>query len=54
MTRAFTASLAVLGLAAMIVFDLVFAPPNPYRAPAVLAFGSGTAASGGFCAALPN
>ncbi|WP_226623422.1 hypothetical protein [Alloyangia pacifica] len=54
MTRSFTAALALAFLAALLVFDLATTPPNPYQAPALLAFGSGSIASGGFCGALPN
>ncbi|GHC38757.1 MULTISPECIES: hypothetical protein [Gemmobacter] len=54
MTRRFTATLMVLGLAGLLAFDLTTTPPNPYKAPVVFAFGSGLAASGGFCGALPN
>lgn len=54
MTRAFTATVAIVAIAALVVFDLVVAMPNPYQAPAVFALGSGSAASGGFCGALPK
>ncbi|WP_198144946.1 hypothetical protein [Pseudorhodobacter aquimaris] len=54
MTRRFTASLAIFGLVALIGLDVIASPPNPYRAPPMLAFGSGLAASGGFCGALPE
>lgn len=54
MTRAFTASLSLAFIAALLVFDLTVAPPNPFQAPAMFALGSGEVASGGFCGALPN
>ncbi|WP_199725195.1 hypothetical protein [Gemmobacter lutimaris] len=54
MTRRFTATLMGLGLAALLAFDLTTTPPNPYKAPAAVAFGSGQASAGGFCGALPN
>ena len=54
MTRAFTASLALLLVAGLLAFDLANWAPNPYQAPAMLAFGSGSVASGGFCGALPD
>ncbi|MBE9638208.1 hypothetical protein [Salipiger mangrovisoli] len=54
MTRTVTAALALAFVAALLVLDLARTPPNPYQAPALLAFGSGAAASGGFCGALPN
>ena len=53
-TRRLTAALVLAGLAALIGADLAAAPPNPYRAPAMLALGSGAEASGGFCGALPR
>lgn len=54
MTRAFTAGLAVAFIAGLLVFDLSTAELNPFKAPKAFALGSGTAASGGFCGALPN
>ena len=54
MTRTFTATLALVFLAALIGFDLVTSELNPYQAPVAFALGSGSAASGGFCGALPN
>ncbi|EAV42022.1 hypothetical protein SIAM614_25422 [Roseibium aggregatum IAM 12614] len=38
----------------MIALDASATPPNPYKAPKLLALGSGTAPSGGFCGALPD
>ena len=54
MTRRLPALLVVATLLAMIALDFAAAPPNPYRAPANLALGSGAASSGGFCGALPD
>ncbi|WP_193989083.1 MULTISPECIES: hypothetical protein [Roseobacteraceae] len=54
MTRSLTAALALTFVAALLAFDLASTPPNPYQAPALLAFGSGAVASGGFCGALPD
>ncbi|MEO9525987.1 hypothetical protein [Roseibium sp.] len=54
MTRLVTATIAVLGIAALIALDASATPPNPYKAPPLLALGSGTAPSGGFCGALPD
>ena len=54
MTRRFTATLAALGVAGLLAFDLAASPPNPYRAPPAFAFGSGLASAGGFCGALPD
>jgi uncharacterized membrane protein len=54
MTRKITAAAALALVVLVIAFDLVAAPPNPYAAPPLLAFGSNVAASGGFCAALPD
>lgn len=54
MTRLVIALIAVLGVAGLIALDASATPPNPYKAPPLLALGSGTAPSGGFCGALPN
>ena len=54
MTRRVTATLAVALVAALVAADLLGARPNPYRAPAILALGSGSASAGGFCGALPD
>lgn len=54
MTRRFTALLAVAGIAILVGLDVSATPPNPYKAPFVLALGSGAAPSGGFCGALPD
>jgi hypothetical protein len=44
-------ALMVVGL---IAFDLAAsAPPNPFKAPPLLALGSGQASGGAHCAALP-
>lgn len=53
-TRKLTAALALGFLALIFIIDLAGgAAPNPYRAPALFALGSGQVASGGLCAALP-
>lgn len=54
MTRKFTASLTLLMIVGLLAFDQLTTPPNPWQAPPALAFGSGVAASGGFCGALPD
>ena len=54
MTRRPTAAAVLAGLAILIAADVAATPPNPYRAPAMLALGSGAEASGGFCGALPR
>jgi len=55
MTRHLTAALAVGFVAFVVLADLVGGSiPNPYRAPAAVALGSGLASSGGHCAALPG
>ncbi|MCE5975145.1 hypothetical protein LZA78_16850 [Sinirhodobacter sp. WL0062] len=54
MTRRFTATLMAVGVVALLALDLSRTPPNPYQAPPAFAFGSGLAAEGGFCGALPN
>ncbi|MCR9220842.1 MAG: hypothetical protein NXI21_11495 [Alphaproteobacteria bacterium] len=47
---------AVLALLALLLLlDIAGgATPNPYRAPPLFALGSGQAASGGHCAAVPG
>ena len=54
MTRRVTAALAMALLAALVALDLLAARPNPYRAPPIVALGSGAASAGGFCGALPD
>ncbi len=42
-------------IAGLLTFDLSHsAPLDPFRAPAILALGSGQAASGAHCAAIPG
>ena len=42
-------------IGALLAFDLGHsAPLDPFRAPAILALGSGQAASGAHCAAIPG
>ena len=54
MTRRATMLALALMMGALILFDLtVSAAPNPFRAPPLLALGSGQAAGGAHCAALP-
>lgn len=55
MTRAVTMAAAALLVAGLMVLDLsVSAAPNPFRAPPLLALGSGQPAGGAHCAALPG
>jgi len=54
MTRRITATAALVGALALVALYLVQAAPNPYAAPAFIAFGSGAAPTGAFCAALPG
>lgn len=54
MTRRFTALTAILGIAALLAFDLEASPPDPYAAPYFIALGSGASSAGGFCGALPE
>lgn len=54
MTRRTMAAICLAMLAAVVGADLSAVTPNPYRAPAALALGSGAAAAGGFCGALPK
>ncbi|SLN30895.1 hypothetical protein PSM7751_01328 [Pseudooceanicola marinus] len=53
-TRAFTATLSLVFVAALLVFDQATSDLNPYQAPPAFGLGSGEAATGGFCGALPN
>lgn len=54
-TRGSVAVAALLFVAAVLAVDLaVSAPPNPYVQPPVMAFGSGEAASGSLCSAVPG
>ena len=54
MTRRVTMLAVVLLIGGLILFDLrVSADPNPFHAPPLLALGSGQAAGGAHCAALP-
>jgi len=55
MTRTVTMAAAALMVAALLALDVsVSAAPNPFRAPPLLALGSGQAAGGAHCAALPG
>ncbi|MEI4472815.1 hypothetical protein [Frigidibacter sp. MR17.24] len=54
MTRRLTAGIAIAALAVLVGLDLAASPPNPWQAPPAFALGSGQAASGGFCGALPG
>ncbi|WP_022708365.1 hypothetical protein [Paracoccus zeaxanthinifaciens] len=54
-TRRLTVSLTAILVLGLVAFDLAISePPNPFRAPPILAFGSGQASGGAHCAALPN
>ncbi|MCU0817259.1 MAG: hypothetical protein MUF74_12605 [Cypionkella sp.] len=54
-TRRITAALVVLFLLGLLALDQAQSRPlNPYAAPPLLALGSGQAAGGAHCAALPN
>lgn len=54
MTRRFTATLCILAVGLLVLFDQLTAPLNPYHAPPAIAYGSGQVVTGGFCAALPS
>lgn len=55
LTRKLTAGLTLVILSALLWLDLVNSKPlDPFRAPAVLALGSGQAGAGAHCAALPT
>ena len=53
-TRRVPALLAIGLLALLVILDYSLNPPNPYRAPSIVALGSGAASAGGFCGALPD
>ncbi len=54
-TRRLTAALALGAVVALVAADLLASePPNPYQAPPLIALGSGLAAGGAHCAALPQ
>lgn len=55
MTRRLTAVLLVALVVAVLLIDRrASAPLNPFAAPPLLALGSGQAATGAHCAALPG
>ena len=55
LTRRLTATAALALIAAIVLTDLATsAPLDPFRAPPAIALGSGQAASGAHCAALPG
>jgi len=54
MTRRVTAPIAILFLGLLIVFDHATSDLNPYKAPPIIALGSGVVATGGFCGAMPQ
>lgn len=54
MTRRVTMLAVAVMVGALIAIDLAAsAPPNPFKAPPLLALGSGQASGGAHCAALP-
>ena len=54
MTRRSAANMAIFFVFCLILFDVSTAEVNPYRAPSVIALGSGVESVGGFCGALTN
>lgn len=54
LTRRVPAFVAVAALLLLLALDYTAFPPDPYRAPTILALGSGAPSSGGFCGALPD
>lgn len=55
MTRRVPMAVLALLVAGLVIGDLAAsAPPNPWRAPPLLALGSGLAAGVAHCAALPR
>lgn len=54
-TRRLTATLALALTGALVAADLLAVRPNPYRAPSIVALGSGASGGGGgFCGSLPD
>ncbi len=55
MTRRITMLAAATMVAGLIAFDFAVSEPiNPFKAPPLFALGSGQAAGGAHCAALPT
>lgn len=55
MTRGLIAAIGLGVIAGIVLADLaISAPLDPFRAPPAIALGSGQAASGAHCAALPG
>ncbi len=55
MTRKITALLLITLMICFVAWDLAASVPvNPFQAPPLLALGSGLAADGAHCAALPS
>lgn len=54
MTRHITAYTTLLLVGLLIWFDQSTAELNPYKAPPLLALGSGIEATSGFCGTLPE
>ncbi len=54
-TRKLTVTLVFASLAGLLMLDIASSQPlDPFKAPAVLALGSGQAGVGAHCAALPS
>lgn len=54
-TRKLTVTLVFASLAGLLLLDMASSQPlDPFKAPAVLALGSGQAGAGAHCAALPS
>jgi len=53
-TRRATAATSLILLFVLVAADFVYSRPNPYKQPAIIALGSGSASTGGFCGALPD
>ena len=54
MTRKLTANLSIIFVFCLILFDVSTVELNPYKAPSLLALGSGVESVGGFCGAVTN
>jgi len=54
MTRHLTAFTAIGLLVLLLIFDGATSTLNAYKAPSLIAWGSGAASAGAHCAALPQ
>ena len=54
MSRMFISAIALGSIFILTGIDIRMTPPNPYKSPPLIAFGSGLSGSGGFCGSLLN